>query len=164
MKNDVENFGPSRETFIFVALSAGPFALTIVPWLHGHQPTRDLWFGIAIFAFGLYSIFAFKISLSQKGLRYRSPLSRHPIVEWSSIIRVQTGVKFQRGAYPPYFMKIHITGENQPLVINIKFFRKKALVRVATLIYERSPQAELDAGTKRLATGTLPSILRRSSA
>jgi hypothetical protein len=155
----LEKFGPSPEIFVFVALATLPLIGLFVPWVRGSQPTWVIVMALALALFVLYGVLSFRISLSIVGVRYRSPLGRYPLLAWSSITRVRTGAKpIGRRTYPPYFMEIHTRERELPVVINIKFFSRKALVRLATLICERASQADLDKDTELLANGTFPSV------
>src|SRR5262245_35475126 len=159
MPEPLEQFGPSAETFAFVVLAALPLVVMFRPWLRGHQSTRDVVMAGCFVLFVLYAVLSFKISLSAEGVRYRSPFGRPPLLSWPTIIRVRTGAKaIGRRTYPPYFMEIHTNQRNRPVIINIKFFSRRALSRLATLLCERAPQAELDDATRRLAKGKVPSV------
>jgi len=164
-REEIEVFGPSPETYAFVALAALPLLAMIGPWRHGYQPTRDLIIAAGVVPLVLYAVRAFKISLSLDGVRYRSPFGRPPLVRWSSITRVRTGAKpfggFGGGDYPRYFMEIHANELERPVIINVKFFSRAALARLATLLCQRAAHAHLDEATQHLAKGSVPSVFSR---
>jgi hypothetical protein len=160
-REPIEVFGPSPETYALVVLAALPLATMIGPWLRGYQRTRDLLVATGVALFALYAVRAFQLSLSPNGVRYRSPFGRPPVIRWSSITRVRTGAQSTR-KYPLYFMEIVSADLDRPLVINIKFFSRKALRRLAALLVQHAAQAHLDHATQDLAKGEVPSMFFRT--
>lgn len=155
-----ETFGPSPETFAFIVLSGLPLAMTITPWLRGNQPTRDLLISAGIVLFVSYAVLALRLTLSVEGIRYRSPFSRAPVVKWSSIVRVRVRAELLGGrTYPAYFMEIHASDRQGPVILNLRMFSRKALARLGTLLSERASSARLDEATTHLGKGRVPSVL-----
>jgi hypothetical protein len=155
-----KSFGACASSYGFVAISAIPLIFVFPSWLRGRQTSQDLLISAAILAFGFYAVCAFRIFLSNEGIRYRSPLWFGNVVRWTSITDVRVGT--QRRSYPPYYMEILTSDSARRIMINIKFFGRADLVQLATLICERAPQAHIDPATRQMVSGHMPSLFRGS--
>lgn len=144
---------------IFIAIIVAiPFS--IVGIFNLFNPPLDLrviLIGPVVFALIYAYLFRNTVTIEEDALKTTTIFSSNRI-SFEDIQKVK--IKLEIRGHPPYQMQIFHENEQtrNPIVINIKLFSRKDLKVLARTLIEKSPQAELCTGIKRMCDGQMPSF------
>lgn len=149
-----------RADILFIAIIvATPFS--IVGIFNLYNPPLNpfvILIGPAVFALIYVFFFPNTVTIEEHVLKTTTIFSSSRI-SYEDILKVK--IKLEICGYPPYQMQIFHKNEqtSNPIVINIKLFSRKDLMVLARTLIEKSPQADLCDGIKRMRDGQMPSLL-----